>query len=291
MEQVCAVGAESGGGHAMSCMEVWGGNRAFEDAVSTPGIDCWVHSRPHAGNERGGDIHYVSMCSAGKIARFVVADVAGHGDEVSSFARTLRNLMRKHINTLDQTRFARVLNEEMLGEASAEANGRFATALLVTYFTPTDQLIVCNAGHPRPLWYRADAGAWQVLDERAAGRAEAVGNVPMGIIEPTAYAQFGVSLARGDLVLLYTDSLIEARGTDGKMLGESGLLEMVRGIDVHAPARLVPELLARVEAYRGGAAADDDVTAMLLHHNAADPPRYSLLERVESLGRAVGLVG
>ncbi len=287
MEQACAVGAGMGGGHAMRCMEVWGGNRAIESAVSTPGMDCWVVSVPYAGSERGGDIHYVSMCSAGKIARFVVADVAGHGDEVAGFARRLRDLMRKHINALDQTAFVRVLNEEMVRDETAD--GRFATALLVTYFAPTDQLVVCNAGHPRALWYRAERGEWAVLDEVVGG--ESVGNLPMGIIEPTAYAQFGVSLSRGDLVVMYTDSLVEARAADGRMLGEAGLLEMVRGLDASKPERLVGDLLARVEAYRGGARADDDVTVMLLHHNGAEPPRYSVWEKVEMVGRAVGLVG
>ncbi len=35
---------------AMRCMEIWGGNRAVDSAVSVPGIDAWVFSQPYAGD-------------------------------------------------------------------------------------------------------------------------------------------------------------------------------------------------------------------------------------------------
>ena len=69
--------AESAEKHLLQCMEIWGGNRAVENAVSVHGIDAWVLSEPHGGGERGGDVHYVSMCGAGKISRFALADVSG----------------------------------------------------------------------------------------------------------------------------------------------------------------------------------------------------------------------
>ena len=65
----------------------------------------------------------------------------------------------------------------------------------------------------------------------------------------------------GDLALLYTDALIEAADPAGKLLGESGLLEMAQGSTDRRPARH-----DRLEAPgRGGAAsrsaiAEDDVT-------------------------------
>ncbi|MCP4593424.1 MAG: SpoIIE family protein phosphatase, partial [bacterium] len=131
------------------------------DAVSVPGIDAWVYSRPVGGQSSGGDIHYVSTCGGGKIARFAVADVSGHGVAVSELATQLRKLMRAHINTVDQTRFIRVLNRAFTALAS---DGKFATALLATYFAPTAHLITCNAGHPPPLWYRSADQTWRSLE-------------------------------------------------------------------------------------------------------------------------------
>ena len=94
----------------MQWMEIWGGNVAVESCISVHGIDAWISSQPYHGDSGGGDIHYVSMCGAGQIARFVLADVAGHGEAVSGLALQFRTLMRRHVGTVDQTRFGRALN-------------------------------------------------------------------------------------------------------------------------------------------------------------------------------------
>src|SRR4051812_21770466 len=94
----------SSSGHAMQCMEVWGGNRAIDQAVSMPGLDAWVFSRPYKDQAGGGDIHYVSSCATGRISRLLVADVSGHGLAVSDIALRLRRMLVGHANYLDQTR-------------------------------------------------------------------------------------------------------------------------------------------------------------------------------------------
>lgn len=272
---------------AMQCMEIWGGNRAANNAISTPGIDAWVLSRPHAGSAVGGDIHYVSMCMSGSIARFCIADVAGHGAGVSDLALKLRALMRRYINTPDQSRFTRTLNEGFLAQSS---ESRFATALLATYFAPTDHLVICNAGHPRPIWYRADRFEWSILHHELPDRAGRVRNLPLGVIEPTDYHQFAVELGKGDLVLAYTDSLTEAQDAAGHQLGEKGLLRIVRSLDPTRPDLINDTLVQRIAERCGHDAFDDDLTLMLLHHNAADPPFPTPSEFVRGFGRAIGLL-
>jgi len=276
----------------MQCMEIWGGNRAIDNTISVPGIDAHVFSVPYGHDEGGGDIHYLSMCAAGNISRFVVADVSGHGDAVSELAARLRTLMRKHINTVDQSRFAGALNEEFGRMADM---GRFATAVLATYYAPTDHLVVCNAGHPPPLLFRAATGGWSALDiehpeiEDDAGEV-GVRNLPLGVVEPTGFAQFAVRLERGDAVVLYSDALIEAKSGRGELLGIRGLMGLLDGLDPTHPAELSGEVARRVHAHRDGADPDDDQTLIVLHHNAADPPPHSIGERVRVLGRMLGLV-
>jgi hypothetical protein len=81
-ESQAEQGAATAPLHALQCMEIWGGNRAAREWVSVTGIDAYVFSLPYGGQSSGGDIHYVSLCGGGKIARFAVADVSGHGDAV-----------------------------------------------------------------------------------------------------------------------------------------------------------------------------------------------------------------
>ena len=288
--------APDGGGvgpepHAMQCLEILGGSRPTSRHVSVPGMDVEILSRPHADGAEGGDIHYLSSCAAGSIARFVLADVAGHGVSVAGEARTLRRLVRKHMNSPDQSGFARAVNAEFSGVAS---NGGFATALLLTYFTPTDHLLVVNAGHPRPLWWRSEVGEWCVLDSghpMAARSASEVGiaDLPLGVIDDTGYDQIAVPLAEGDVVVAFTDALIEASDERGRALGEAGLLEVVRGLDPRAAGSLAGAVLSGVGAYRSGR-ADDDETVMVLRHNAANPGRQGAAERIRALARMIGLV-
>jgi serine phosphatase RsbU (regulator of sigma subunit) len=226
------------------------------------------------------------MCGAGRISRFVIADVAGHGDAAAGLADRLRRLMRKHINTVDQTRFARALNGELLQLAQT---GRFATSLLATYFAPTDHLIICNLGHPRPLWYHAAAQRWEFLDHDARDRAAALLNLPLGVIDSTDYMQFAVKLDKGDLVLIYTDALIEARNAAGDQLDEQGLLTLVRRLGAHDPPTLSGRLLDAVAGFRGGASSADDETLLMLHHNAADPPQPTVVQRINAMAHMIGL--
>lgn len=273
--------------HVMQCMEIWGGTEAADEAVAVPGLDVRVHALPHDGAVAGGDIHYLSMCGGGNIVRFLVADVSGHGQVVSELSSDLRGLLRRHINRFNNARMARSLNNEF---GALAADGRFATAVMGTYFAPTDQFIIVNAGHPRPLWYSAEHERWQLLREDSeACDPRGPFNLPLGVIDRTDYRQFAVTLGEHDLVLMYTDSLTESTDAGGRQLGEQGLLELARTLDPTAREQLGRHLLDAVARHRGGLPADDDLTLLTLHHNASDPD-VSMGQRVKALARMVGIL-
>ncbi len=277
---------------SLQCMEIWGGIEAVDTAVSLTGLDAWVYARPHGEGAAGGDVHYLSMCGSGRIVRVGLADVSGHGAVVSDLAGTLRSLMRRHINTPDMTRFMRATNQAFLQHAEVDQTtiGRFATALLATYFAPSDHLLLCNAGHPKPLWRREATGRWSALDESSPELAERVANLPLGVIEPTPYSQFAVKLAKGDLVLLFTDGVTETRSPGGTLLGMEGLRSMLDGLDPAQPASLLHALLQRLEEFRGpGTTPDDDLSIILLHHNASGPHRQTVAELAGVLAKMIGL--
>jgi len=283
--------------YTLQCMEIIGGNHVEYNALSSPGLDIWLDSRPFHGHV-GGDIHYFSTCGSGRVTRLALADISGHGADMDAIAKRLRDLMRKYINQLDQTRFARAINREFT--AMADAN-YFATILLVTYFAPTDHLIVCNAGHPRPIWYSRRARGWQLLDahvpdpgpsiRQAKGTyaLKPVANLPLGVIEPTDYHQYCVKLEKGDLVLAYTDALIEAKAPGGRQLGEAGLLEMAAQLNPDEPHTVVEGLLTQVAAWRGHEEPDDDQTLIVLYHNASDPPAMTVKQALKSMSKMLGL--
>ena len=263
-------------------MEIRGGSQAIEERVAMPGLDVWVFSRPHEEASTGGDVHYVSLCGGGILTRLIVADVSGHGEEVAEFSRTLRDMMRKHINTKSQTKLVRTLNRRFAAFADLR---RFATAVVATYLATQRTLTICNAGHPRPFLYRRSTATWSVLD-RPEGEP---GNLPLGLDDETAYRQFDITLDPGDLVLFYTDALSEAADSSGTMIGESGLLALLQGIDVSDFEPFGHALLDALDLYRGRLPADDDVTILALHHNATGPRPPKLPERLDVYAKFFGL--
>lgn len=242
----------------MACMEVWGGSDAVDAHVTLSGLDAWVYSRPYQQAAAGGDVYYVSACATGRVNRLLVADVSGHGESVRGVAIQLRDLMRRFVNHIDQARFVTRMNKQFV---ECSAAGCFATALVSTFFAPTRSLSVCNAGHPPPLLYRAATRTWTLLEAEA-------GNIPLGIMEFDNCDQFAAELEVGDLVLVYTDSLMEAAPPGGEMLGTAGLLKVARETaDPSHPETLIPNLLAAIDDRTAGGLRADDVTALLLRPN------------------------
>src|SRR6202161_1583759 len=146
----------------MQCMEVWGGSQLTSSGVELGGLDVWVYSKPFGEAQRGGDVYYVSSCAPGRISRLLLADVSGHGQSVASTAADLRTLMRRFVNRLDQKEVVRLLNEQF---TELSRTGSFATAVVTTFFAPSRRLLVSNAGHPRPLLYRAAQQQWTLLGD------------------------------------------------------------------------------------------------------------------------------
>jgi serine phosphatase RsbU (regulator of sigma subunit) len=271
----------------LHCMEIWGGIEPAESSVRTPGLDLWVYSRPFEGDDQGGDVHFVTLCGGGVITRIVVADVSGHGSSVAGFSSVLRALLRKHINHKSQARLVERLNQEFAEMARLR---RFATAVVATYLTSTDELSVSNAGHPRPLHFRAADGTWSIVAQES-GDPGRLANLPLGLDDETHYGASRVVLGRGDLFVFYTDALIEAADGSGQLLGESGLLAAARRLDPSAvsPAEIGRALLDSVARHRGGADADDDATIVVLRHDASPSPRLTIGEKLDVYAKVFGL--
>lgn len=244
-------------------MEVWGGNEIANSSVSMGGLDAWVEARPHENADAGGDVYYLSSCATGRITRILLADVAGHGAVVADIARVLRTLMREHVNHIDQRKFVTRMNEAFTQQSRV---GIFATAIACTYFAPTNELSLTNAGHPPPMIYRARSRRWQILESSDEANAKA-DNIPLGILDIASYEQFRVRLENGDRVLCYTDSLVEARDASGELLGATGLLEVLNTLPEVTSGEFIPLLLDRLRERVGDSLAADDMTILLFATN------------------------
>jgi sigma-B regulation protein RsbU (phosphoserine phosphatase) len=248
----------------LACSEVRGGNDRVEYPVELPGLRGWVYSNPLEPAISGGDVHYLSVCAKGVLSRTLLADVAGHGEPVSGMAQKLRNLVLKHMNSWDQSTLMRDLNEASRTPAD---DTRYATAVVMGYYCGTRELVFTNAGHPSPLWYHAQCGTWDWLEETPLYRRQVKG-LPLGLISGTDYVQSAVQLAPDDLLILYTDGITEALDAASQELGDQGLLRMAHALPTTSPVAAGKALLGLLRDFSGSTMNEDDQSLIVLQENS-----------------------
>ena len=244
----------------LACLELRGGNHLAAYSAELPGLAAWVSCRPLQPSPRGGDLYYLSACSHGVIARVVLADVAGHGEAVSSAAVHLRDALRQHLDEWDQSALIRQLNDSFLKTAQ---RAQFATAILASFYSDSGELLFTNAGHVPPLWYRSANREWSFLDDSTPLSKELV-DLPLGMIPGTSYRQTAVQIEPGDLLLLYTDGVNEGADESGEQLGLERLLSIAQTLPTISPAAAGKALRAAVARFRGAAPPADDETVAVL---------------------------
>jgi phosphoserine phosphatase RsbU/P len=257
------MGESRDGVTRLACFELWGGNSQVAHSIELPGLLGWVACTPcgHSGN--GGDVHYISVCSKGCVSRIALADVAGHGESASAVAGRLRHVLQNYTDNWDQSALMREMNDAFARDATGV---QFATAVVVGFYFGTGELLFSNAGHLPLLWYHADTGVWDWLEE-STPRAKEVAGLPLGLISGTNYSQTAVEFGRGDVLLLYTDGITEARNESGEELGQQGLLALVRSLPLHGrvgPEEFGPALHEKFRSFRGNGPQRDDETILLL---------------------------
>lgn len=247
----------------MACLEIRGGNRRESYSVELPGLSAWISCRPLPPASTGGDLHYLTVCSKGAISRVALADVAGHGEVVSSVADRLRDGLRKHVDTWDQSILLQELNNAFLAGADGV---QFATAFVLGHYVQSGEIVFTNAGHVPPLWYRAAECKWLTISDSTPYATE-INDLPLGVIAGTPYRQTAIRLSPGDLLVLYTDGLTESQNSVGQLLGSERFATLASTVPVEVPGKVGEALFAQVEMFRSHTPAFDDETMIVLRRN------------------------
>ena len=243
--------------HRLKRAETWAGNEKIASLVEVPGLTAWVHSVPAGSGEAGGDVHYVSVCPSGIVSRVV----SGHGHAVVSVSAKLRELMGQHLTALEQTGLMRDLNQAVQLELDST---HYATMVAVGFHGRRGLLVVTNAGHPPPFWYRAKRDEWAWFERQEPTQRAAVVGTPLGLLPDISYDRMIVKPTAGDLVVLYTDGVSEATNRDGDELGRDGLIALARQLDLGSAEVFGTQLVEALHEFRGETVPQDDETLIVM---------------------------
>jgi sigma-B regulation protein RsbU (phosphoserine phosphatase) len=217
-------------------------------APSVPGVDIAFATRP--ANTVAGDYYDAFFRPNGRLL-LVVADVAGKSVPAALLTATLQASLRT-LAALPEplTELACRVNRYWCDQS---LNGRrFTTAFLAELEPEGGGLTYVNAGHNWPVLRRA-SGAIERLE---------AGGLPLGIRAASEYQSGLTTLARGDLLLIFTDGLVEAENAQGREYGEERLLPAMYGLGGTGAAEALKRIMTSVDAFVGTTRQHDDITCM-----------------------------
>ena len=215
--------------------------------IELPGIKVALRYLP-AGQEAlvGGDWFQATRLRDGSVL-LAVGDVAGHGTPAATTMAQLRHALRAlAVTTGDPGVLLTQLNR-LTCDLERDNPELSATAVVARFDPARMEITWAQAGHPPPLHCRA-------------GRTVALERPPgpmLGVVEDAVYPTARLQFRIGDVLLLYTDGLIEHRGLDM----DDGLAQVMRTVDEAvrvSPQQPLAQLLSRLRR-----ANPDDDTCIL----------------------------
>jgi PAS domain S-box-containing protein len=210
-----------------------------------PGIDPGARYRPAGtGSEVAGDFYDVFRGDR-RDWFAVVGDVSGKGVEAAAVMALARYTVRTAaLGRSRPSEILRILNEALLRSSS----DRFCTATLLRIRPGAEgvRVTVSSGGHPRPLILRSDG---RVEDVDADGTL-------LGMFESPTLRDVEVELAHDDVVIAYTDGVVEERRGE-EFFGEDRLREVLRRCPRRPAADVADCIVSAVEDFGREAPADD----------------------------------
>jgi hypothetical protein len=204
----------------------------------------------------GGDFYDI-VTLPGDIT-FVIGDVSGHGISAALLMGLIHGAMSAPPwgeTGNDPDRAAARLNQLLVAKSSGE---RYASLFWCAYEPASGVLRYLNAGHPPPIWARRTAQASWTIERFTQG-----GPV-LGVLASATYDLTSVETCDGDLVVLFSDGIIEAVNRRDEPFGEDRLIAIVRQRAGGNARTVCDAILDGVRAFSDGRPAQDDQTLLVV---------------------------
>ncbi|GLZ46402.1 hypothetical protein Acsp06_25870 [Actinomycetospora sp. NBRC 106375] len=216
-----------------------------------PGVACAGRYRPPSPDLTevyvGGDLYDVHEDEDRHRWALTVADVCGKGPQAAAMTALIRHTVHAEVrHGLAPAEVLRRVNATVLRHHGG-ARARFATmAHAVMTVDPAGATVtLVNGGHPAPLVLRGDRAEWVELP-----------GTLVGVYPDLALTEIEVRLGPGDLLLLYTDGVTEARGPDG-WFGPERLAALLSSLAGASADVVADGVMDAVSEFQGGRFRDD----------------------------------
>lgn len=220
----------------------------FEAISNKTGLNLFGSMNP--AKEIGGDFYDFYVRDDNTFC-FLIADVSGKGIPAAMYMMRAKATIREKIDMglpvdegiYDANNELCVGNEELM----------FLTAWQGILDLNSGKVSFATAGHPR------------VAIKRASGRTlfhKQKDGCVLGSYENSVFEKQEFTLKHGDMVVLYTDGVTEAKNAEGSFYGEDRLLEAIKNSEAKNAEELCNDIKKDITAFVNGAEQFDDITLL-----------------------------
>ncbi|MFA7235270.1 MAG: PP2C family protein-serine/threonine phosphatase [Phycisphaeraceae bacterium] len=206
----------------------------------------------HAAHHAGGDYYDVVELPDGRLG-LLIADVSGKGAPAAVLMAVVRTAVRLEIEWWTHPAFLLANVNRHLCDLGLSDHGAFVTAVCGILDANTRQFIHSSAGHHPPRLV-------SVRHDQVVGLDDA-NSPPLGVKFETQYNEQTVHLQSGDMLLFYTDGIVDASSPQGDRFEIRRLDQVLKKLPIPpSPRAAIADVMQAVSRFTGPGSASDDQT-------------------------------
>ncbi len=219
-------------------------------------VDFDISAFSESADEVGGDYYDTLRISDHEVG-LIIADVSGKGTTAAFHMSQMKGIFHSlSQQALEPKEFMLRANQAL---RYCLERGSFISATYFVVDTKEKKILYSRAGHCPVLIYReAEKKATFLSDKGAA----------LGMVKGKDYCDFiesnMMAYNPGDVMVLYTDGITEAKNPKGDEFGLDRLKETIESVVIRSPKEIQEHLIKKLYEYTGTEEIDDDYTTMVV---------------------------
>ena len=224
--------------------------------TAPPDMPCEIACFSEPAREVGGDYYDFIRPQQQNSTYMVIGDVKGKGMAAALYMVRVQALLQYLIQTHQQPSEILIeLNKNVRKLMRAD----YFISLSITRVDSSGEFCLARAGHMPLIYYTAQTKKLQIIEPAGI----AVGLENDGRFE-SAIEEVRLKPQAGDVLVYYTDGVIETMDNEQNQYGELALNKTIRK-NVHLPATGIKDAILRdLARFRGNAAPHDDLTLIVV---------------------------
>jgi sigma-B regulation protein RsbU (phosphoserine phosphatase) len=221
-----------------------------------------IAARFLAARSIGGDVYDFLDYGSGRTA-LAVGDVSGKAAPAALYAALvsgiLRSLATQH---LSPAKMLAALNDQL---QERKLDSQYVTMLMAVWDDENQTLQIANAGSVQPVFVTNTS-----CDEKGVPASDRVVRTiqaegfPLGLFPGAEYEEFTLSTQPGDMIVFFSDGIVDAENAAGEMFGTDRLDQVLQSEPCPTAESTVEAIIQAVSAFQAGTEHFDDETVVVL---------------------------